>query len=218
MLAPSKQVEGREARCGCGCWPTRSHTSGPFRGCKGNGIPSSPAGCSLTGLEVVVGRGEGGGGDVGGDTGGVREAEGEDTRASRDEEGVGVTVVAPDELEDLLALGEGAHEAEDREARLRAGRAEAHHLDAGHAVDDHLGELVLELAGGAEGRPLVDLGLEGVVHLVVGVPDDGRACVEGRPVVSRAGRGPDSEHTIPRNDKVASFLENARRASPQEPT
>ena len=47
------------------------------------------------------------------------------------------------------------------------------HLDGGDAVDDHLAEHVLELAGGAEGGALVDLRLERRVDLVVGVTADG---------------------------------------------
>ena len=41
-----------------------------------------------------------------------------------------------------------------------AGGDEAHHLDAGDPLDDGLGHGVLELAGRAEGRTLLDGGLD----------------------------------------------------------
>ena len=86
-----------------------------------------------------------------------------------------MAVVAALELEHLVAAGVGAHDAEDGEARLGAGVAEADHFDGGHAVDHHLAEDVLELARGAEGGALVNLRLEGVVYLLVGVAADGGA-------------------------------------------
>jgi hypothetical protein len=46
-----------------------------------------------------------------------------------------VAVVAALELDDLLALGVRAHEAEDAHARLRARVGEAYHLDRRHRVD-----------------------------------------------------------------------------------
>ena len=47
----------------------------------------------------------------------------------------------------LVALGVRAHEAQDRQAGLRAAVHEAHHLNAGHSVDDNLGQHILQLAG-----------------------------------------------------------------------
>mmetsp|Transcript_8138 Transcript_8138/g.20250 ORF Transcript_8138/g.20250 Transcript_8138/m.20250 type:complete len:478 (+) Transcript_8138:194-1627(+) len=110
-----------------------------------------------------------------GHAGRVGQAEGDDTAARRDEEGVGVAVVAPLELDHLLALGVRTHEAQHAHARLRARVGEAHHLDGRHRVDDHLGELVLERTRRAErGALLHGLG-DGGEHAVVGVADDGRA-------------------------------------------
>ena len=84
-----------------------------------------------------------------------------------------MAVVAALKLDDLVSAGVRAHDAEHGEARLGTGVAEADHLDGGDAVDHHLAEDVLELAGSAEGGALVDLRLERGVDLVVGVAADG---------------------------------------------
>ncbi len=50
----------------------------------------------------------------------------------------------------LVALGVRAHEPQHRQARLGAAVHEAHHLHARHALDDHLGQHVLQRARRAE--------------------------------------------------------------------
>jgi len=50
----------------------------------------------------------------------------------------------------LVALGVRTHEPQHRQARLRAAVDEAHHLHARHALDDHLGQHVLQRARRAE--------------------------------------------------------------------
>ena len=66
-----------------------------------------------------------------------------------------MAVVAALELDDLVPAGVRAHDAEHGEARLGAGVAEANHLDGGDAVNHHLAEHVLELAGAPKEEPLL---------------------------------------------------------------
>lgn len=54
-----------------------------------------------------------------------------------------MAVIAADELDDLLTLGEGAHEAQHRQACLRPGVDKADHLDGWDEVDHHLGQDIL---------------------------------------------------------------------------
>eukprot|EP00983_Pelagomonas_calceolata_P072240 1151628-Pelagomonas_calceolata.AAC.7 len=74
----------------------------------------------------------------------VGQAQGSHTRASLDQEGVGMAVVAAHELDDFVTLGVGTHEAEGRQACLSARAGEAHNLHRGHAFDDHAGQGVLQ--------------------------------------------------------------------------
>mmetsp|Transcript_8373 Transcript_8373/g.25094 ORF Transcript_8373/g.25094 Transcript_8373/m.25094 type:complete len:416 (+) Transcript_8373:301-1548(+) len=127
----------------------------------------------LHALQVVVLAHEGGSGGARGDSGRIGEAEGRHAAAGLNEEGVGVPVVAAAELDDLLVSGVRPHQPEHGEAGLRPGGHEAHHLHARHPVDHGLRHGVLQLAGSSEGRPVLDGGLQGFVHLVVGVPHDG---------------------------------------------
>mmetsp|Transcript_7468 Transcript_7468/g.18103 ORF Transcript_7468/g.18103 Transcript_7468/m.18103 type:complete len:525 (+) Transcript_7468:23-1597(+) len=105
----------------------------------------------------------------------VGEAEGEDARAGRDEEPVGVTVVAPLELDDLVALGVGPDEAEHAHAGLCARVGEADHFDRGDSVNHHLGEHVLVEGGGAERGALLEGLDKRVVDLLQVVAADGGA-------------------------------------------
>ncbi len=95
----------------------------------------------LGGAEVVVGNGDGGGGDSLGDTGGRGGAEGECAGAGFDEEAVDVAVVAADALYDEIALGGGAGEADGGHGGFGAGVDEADHFDGGEGTGDDLREL-----------------------------------------------------------------------------
>jgi len=137
---------------------------------------------ALVGLEegldrrqIVVRSDEGRRGGAVRDAGRVGQAERRDARPRRHEERVGVPVVAPVELDHLLAARVRAHQPEHAHARLGAGVGEADHLDGGDRVDDHLGELVLERARRAERRALVKRVLQRVEHALVCVADDSRA-------------------------------------------
>ena len=137
---------------------------------------------ALVGLEegldrrqIVVRSDEGRRGGAVRDAGRVGQAERRDARPRRHEERVGVPVVAPVELDHLLAVRVGAHQAEDAHARLGAGVGEADHLDGGHRVDHHLRQLVLQDAGRAERRALLHRLRDRIEDGIIGVAEDGGA-------------------------------------------
>mmetsp|Transcript_11265 Transcript_11265/g.28891 ORF Transcript_11265/g.28891 Transcript_11265/m.28891 type:complete len:438 (+) Transcript_11265:144-1457(+) len=155
---------------------------GDKAGVADNGLQDHAGNLALVGLKqrlhalkVVVGGAQGAGGRALGDAGAVGQAEGGHAGASLHQEGVGMAVVAADELDDLLALGVGAHETQHRQAGLRARVHKAHHLHRRHTVDNHLAQDVLQLAGSTEAGALRDLGNQGLVDLVAGVAADSRA-------------------------------------------
>mmetsp|Transcript_60032 Transcript_60032/g.82502 ORF Transcript_60032/g.82502 Transcript_60032/m.82502 type:complete len:216 (-) Transcript_60032:77-724(-) len=86
-----------------------------------------------------------------------------------------MAVVAALELDDSLAPGEGAHQADHAHARLRAAVREAHHLDGGHSLDHHLRQVVLQKRRGTEGGALLHLLVQGLQDGVIRVANDGRA-------------------------------------------
>ena len=147
-----------------------------------DGLEDDPGDLALVGLEdlrgplqVVVVADEGRGGGGGGDAGGIGQAERRDPGAGLHQEGVRVAVVAPDELQDLVAARERPHQAQDREAGLGAGVDEADHLDGRDAVDHRFRQNILQSAGSSEGRALLELRFKGLGDLGVGVAADGRA-------------------------------------------
>ena len=88
-----------------------------------------------------------------GHAGRAGDAERRDAGAGRDEQRVGVAVVAAVELQDLAPAGEAARDAQRAHRGLGAGGDEAHLLDRGHVAHDPLGELHLAGAGRAVGGP-----------------------------------------------------------------
>ncbi len=92
-------------------------------------------------VEVVVGCGQGVLGKVGRDAGGGRYAEGCQAAAGLDQQGVGVAVVAAVELEDLVAAGVAAGQADGAHGCFGSGRDHAHLLDVWIGFANHLGQL-----------------------------------------------------------------------------
>lgn len=94
-------------------------------------------------VEVVVGEGDGLGGEGAGDAGGVGLATGEGTGSGGDEEGVDVAVVAALELDDLVTAGESAGEADGGHGGFGAGVDHADFFDGGDPVGDEHGHFDL---------------------------------------------------------------------------
>ena len=114
------------------------------------------------GLDVVVGRHERQFGVGWRHAGAIRQAQCGDTGAGAGQQAIGVAVVAPLELDDAVAAGEGAGEAQGGHGRLRARANEPHQLDRWHRIHHQPRQLHLQLRGRAEAgaalrRPLEDL-------------------------------------------------------------
>ena len=84
-------------------------------------------------------------------------------------------VIAALELQDLVALAEGARGAHGVEIGLGAGADEAHLVGAGHGVADRLGERDAVAVVAEEGRAERHLRLHRRRHLGMGVADEHRA-------------------------------------------
>ena len=110
-----------------------------------------------------------------GDAGTVRMAVGKRAGAGLDEQRVTVPVVAAGELDDLVALGEAARQADGRHRRLGAAAAHPDLLDRWEEGDDELGHLDLIGIGRAEGRAIFQRGGDGGLDARVIVSVDGRA-------------------------------------------
>ena len=104
----------------------------------------------------------------------VGEREREHAAAGGRQEGVGVAVVAAVELDDLLAAGVAAGEADGAHRRLGAGVHHAHHLDRRHGLADEAGELDLDGRRRAEARAVVEDGVQPAEHVRVAPAEDHR--------------------------------------------
>jgi len=113
-------------------------------------------------FDVVVGEDDGFVGEGFGDAGRVWFAAGEGPGASGDEEGVDVAVVAAVELDDLVAFGEAAGQADAGHGGLGAGVDHADFLDAGDPGGDELGHFHLVGIGDAEGEAVFGGFVDGV--------------------------------------------------------
>jgi hypothetical protein len=125
-------------------------------------------------LDVVVAADERVRGGAGRHAGRGGDAEGRHAGPRGGEERVGVAVVAAGELEDPVAAGRAAREAQRAHRRLGPRRDEANLLDRGHGVDELLRERHLALGRRAEGRPRRSRLLHGLDDLGIGVPEDER--------------------------------------------
>ncbi len=101
---------------------------------------------------VVVGERDGVIGERGRHAGRARHAERQRAGTGLDQQGVAVAVVATLELDDLVAPGIAAREADRAHRRLGAGIGHADLVEARHDRADALGELDLERAGRAEAQ------------------------------------------------------------------
>ena len=102
------------------------------------------------------------------------DAERREARAGGGEQRVGVTVVAARELEDPVAAGGAAGEADRAHRRLGPRGDEAHLLDRRHRVDDLLGELDLALRSARRTSSRARRLLDGRDDLRVRVAEDER--------------------------------------------
>ncbi len=102
------------------------------------------------GVEIVEGQGESVHRGFGGNSGGAWDAQGCDSAACFDEHGVGVAVIAALELDDEVAAGESAGEADGGHAGFGAGGDEAEFCNRGETVGDEIGEVGFGGDGGSE--------------------------------------------------------------------
>ena len=91
------------------------------------------------------------------------------------QQGVGMAVVAAFELDDLLAAGGAARQADGAHAGFGARADQAHHVDAGDQLDDLFGQLDFALGGSAERESLEHRFLHRFHHRGVAVTQDHRA-------------------------------------------
>jgi hypothetical protein len=95
--------------------------------------------------------------------------------AGLDQQAVGMAVVAALELDQHVAAGVAAGQADGAHRRLGAGRNQAHHVHRRHQFAQQVGDLDFLLGRRAEGEAIDDGGLDGGDHLRVGVAEDHRA-------------------------------------------
>ena len=125
-------------------------------------------------LVVVVGRDDRVGHRAVGDARRAGETECGDPAARRDQERVGVAVVAAGELEDLGAAGRAAGEAHRGHPGFGPGRHEPYLLDRGHRVADRLRQLHFASGGRTERRAFGRGALHRFDDARVGVTEDRR--------------------------------------------
>ncbi len=106
---------------------------------------------SADGPFVVEGDDEGVGRVRLGHAGAIGETEGGLAGTGLGEQAVGVAVIAALELDDLVAAGEGAGQAEGGHCGLSAGVDEPHQFYGGDGLANGAGQLHLQLGGGAVG-------------------------------------------------------------------
>ena len=104
-----------------------------------------------------------------------RHAERERARAGLDQQRVGVAVIAALELDDLVAAGEAARQADRAHGRFGARADHAHQLDRRHQLADPARELGLDLRRRAERQAERGALLHGAHHRLVRVAEDHRA-------------------------------------------
>ncbi len=122
--------------------------------------------------DVVIRQGEGVLNGFLWNAGGTGNAEGGDAGAGLDQQGVGVTVVATLEFDEVFAAGEGAGESDGRHGGFGAGADEAHLLDRWKGLADQLGEVGFGGGGGAEADASGCGLLHGFHHLRGGVAEN----------------------------------------------
>ena len=109
-----------------------------------------------------------------GDARAVGQRQREHPAARSGEEGVGVAVVAADELDDLLAAGEAARDARGAHRRLGARVDHAHHLDGRDGLAHELRHLDLEGRRRAEAGAVLEDGAQPLQHAGMAEAQDHR--------------------------------------------
>ncbi|CFO07559.1 Uncharacterised protein [Bordetella pertussis] len=102
-------------------------------------------------------------------------AESQQARAGLDQQAVGVAVVAALELDDLVAAGGAARQADGRHGGFGARADQAHLLQRRQAGDQHFGQLHLGFGGRAERQAVDGRFLHGAHDFGMGMAQDGRA-------------------------------------------
>ena len=105
---------------------------------------------SLDGVEIVEWRGDRQRGECLGNARGVRKAEGRDAGASPNEKRITVPVITTIELDNEVAPGHGAGDADRTHRRFRSTRDESQHLHVRHTLDDHVRQTHLQLGRNTE--------------------------------------------------------------------
>ena len=127
------------------------------------------------GLGIVVGQREGELNELLGHAGRAGNAERGDAGAGLDQQGVGVSVVAADELDNVFAPGGGAGEADGRHGGFGSGADEAQLADGGKRLDDGLGQIDFRWGGCAEAGALAGGVDDGFDDLGGGVAEQERS-------------------------------------------
>ena len=126
-------------------------------------------------LDVVERQGQGVLGEGRRNARGVRHAEGQGAGAGLHQQAVGVTVVAAFELDDAVAPGVAAGQADGAHGRLGAGADHAHHLHRRHHGADQVGHFHFQRGRRAIGQAVVELPAHRVEHVRMAVAEDHRA-------------------------------------------
>ena len=148
-----------------------------------------------------------------------RDPERGEPGAGAREQRVDVAVVAAGELEDPVAVGDAAREADRAHRRLRAGRDEPHQLDRRHRVDDLLAASSTSASVGApKRRAAPQRRLDRLERLGIGVPEDERAPATSPSRRSGCRRRPRWSSRSPLRMKTGSSRPTARIARTGELT
>ena len=125
-------------------------------------------------LGIVVFQGQGVLGQAGGNAGRTRHAEGQGAGAGLDQQRIAVTVIATLELDDLVAAGMAAREADRRHRCLGAGVGHANLIHGGKDVADAFRHLDFGFGRCTEAQTLGGRLLYGLDDLGIGVAADHR--------------------------------------------
>jgi len=123
---------------------------------------------------VVVGEGHGVIGQRLGHAGGAGHAQGQGAGTGFYQQGVGVAVVAAFKLDDLVAVGKTAGEADGAHGGFGAGVDHAHHVESRYPFTEAIGEACFEFGGGTKSQAPVELLADGIQHRRVAVAEHHR--------------------------------------------
>jgi hypothetical protein len=124
---------------------------------------------------VVVVENQGVSGEIGGNASRTRIAESQHPRAGLHQQAVRMAVIAAFELDQQIAPGEAARQADRAHRRFGPGAHQADHFERGQQGAQELGHLDLALGRRAEGEPVRGGLLDGGDHLRLGMAQDQRS-------------------------------------------